>query len=122
MALEPLNLFVTHNGRSSRQRVTCRYKCADACFHPVSNSTDGEYFGDIASAVSRRSVLQAAAVTVLAVGAGSALAACSRAESPIASPTATTTTPAAPPGMNFAAVPPNTDDAVVIPRATSRRW
>jgi hypothetical protein len=40
MALEPLNLFVTHNGLSSRQRVTCRYKCADACFHPVSNSSD----------------------------------------------------------------------------------
>ena len=91
MALIPLNLFVAHRGQSSRQRITCRYRCADACFHPASNTSDNEYFRDIVrragaqrpgeenrdAGVSRRSVLQGAAVTVLAVSAGSALAACS---------------------------------------------
>ena len=36
MALVPLNLFVTHDGKSKRQHVTCRYKCGDACSKPVS--------------------------------------------------------------------------------------
>ena len=98
-----------------RQRVTCRYRCGDACFGPVSNTSDGEYFGDL---VSRRSVLKGAAVTVLAVGAGSALAACSRDES--------TSMSVPPPGMNFTAVTPNTQDAVVIPdgyqQAVVIRW
>jgi uncharacterized protein len=53
MALVPLNLFVTHRGRSSRQHVTCRYKCGDACSKPVSNTSDNEYFGDIARQTSR---------------------------------------------------------------------
>ena len=87
MALVPLNLFVTHNGRSSRQHMTCRYKCGDACSKPVPNTSDNEYFGDIAKAVSRRSMLQAGGVAVLAVGAGSALAACGRTNSPPRPPT-----------------------------------
>ena len=78
MALVPLNLFVTHDGKSRRQHVTCRYKCGDACSKPVRNTSDNEYFGDIAKAVSRRSILQASGVAVLAVGAGSVLAACGR--------------------------------------------
>ena len=76
MALVPLNLFITHDGKSKRQHVTCRYKCGDACSKPVRNTSDNEYFGDIAKAVSRRSVLQAGGIAVLAVGAGSVLAAC----------------------------------------------
>jgi secreted PhoX family phosphatase len=117
MALVPLNLFVTHNGRSSRQRVTCRYRCADACSHPAPNTTDNEYFGDIArQALSRRSALRAGAVAVLAVGAGSALAACSRNDAPAATPTSNAPAgPVTPPGMNFAAVAPNSEDAVIIP-------
>ena len=115
MALVPLNLFVTHRGKSSRQHVTCRYKCGDACSKPVRNTSDNEYFGDIArQALSRRSALQAAGVTVLAVGAGSALAACSRDEAPAAAPTATEPAPP-PPGMDFQAVAPNIEDVVVIP-------
>jgi hypothetical protein len=117
MALVPLNLFVTHNGRSSRQRVTCVYKCGDACSHPAPNTSDNEYFGDIArQALSRRAALRAGAVTVLAVGAGSALAACSKGDAPTATPTNTTpAAPTTPAGMNFAAVAPNSEDAVVIP-------
>jgi secreted PhoX family phosphatase len=127
MALVPLNLFVTHRGRSSRQHVTCRYKCGDACTKPVANTSDNEYFGDIArQAISRRSALQAAGITVLAVGAGSALAACSRDQQPAATPTSSGAPAEPSPGMNFTAVAPNTEDAVVIPdgyeQAVVIRW
>jgi uncharacterized protein len=115
MALVPLNLLVTHNGRSSRQHVTCRYKCGDACSKPAPNTSDNEYFGDIAKAVSRRSLLQAGGVAVLAVGAGSALAACASGEQPAATPTSSAAPAEPPPGMNFAAVAPNSEDAVVVP-------
>lgn len=116
MSLVPLNLLVTHSGRSSRQHVTCRYKCGDACSQPVPNTSDNEYFGDIVrQAMSRRSMLRAAGVAVLAVGSGTALAACSG-EATKAAETSTPGAPPAPsPGMNFAAVAPNTEDAVVIP-------
>ena len=121
MALIPLNLLFSHDGRSSRQRVTCRYRCGDACAHPAPNTSDNEYFGDIVSeigrALSRRSALKAAGVTVLASAAGPALAACST--SPMAGrpgdPAGGSAVPPAPPGMNFTAVAPNSEDAVVIP-------
>ena len=87
MALVPLNLLVTHNGKSKRQHVTCVYKCGDACSKPVPNTSDNEYFGDIVKAMSRRSMLQAGGIAVLAVGAGSALAACGTDEQPGATPT-----------------------------------
>ena len=114
MALVPLNLFVTHDGRSARQHVTCRYRCGDACSRPVPNRSDNEYFGDIAKAVSRRSLMRATGVAVLAVGAGSVLAACGG-DQPAATPSPTAEPVEAPPGMNFASVAPNSDDAVVIP-------
>lgn len=114
MALVPLNLFVSHDGKSRRQHITCVYKCGDACSKPVPNRSDNEYFGDIAKAVSRRSILQAGSVAVLAVGAGSALAACSSQTEP--APTSSSAPPPAspPPGMNFASVAPNSEDAVVV--------
>ncbi|TQK29851.1 PhoX family phosphatase [Arthrobacter sp. SLBN-53] len=117
MALIPLNLFVAHDGRSSRQHVTCRYRCGDACSKPVPNTSDNEYFGEVLAAVSRRSALKTAGMAVLAVGAGSALAACSSNGSDTAA-TSSSATPAEPPtptGMNFTAVAPNSEDAVVIP-------
>jgi hypothetical protein len=115
MVLVPLNLFVNHDGKSSRQHVTCRYKCGDACSKPVANTSDNEYFGDIVKAVSRRSMLQAGGIAVLAVCAGSALAACGRDEQPVATPTSSAAPPDTPPGMKFDAVAPNKEDAVVIP-------
>ncbi|MCV7171272.1 PhoX family phosphatase [Mycobacterium manitobense] len=114
MALVPLNLFVTHDGRSSRQHITCRYKCGDACSKPAPNTSDNEYFGDIVKAVSRRSMIRATGVTVLAVGAGSVLAACGTEDAPQGSPT-TSAPPETPPGMKFSAVAPNSEDAVVVP-------
>ena len=113
MALIPLNLLITHDGRSARQHVTCRYKCGDACSKPAPNTSDNEYFGDIAKAVSRRSVLQAGGIAVLAVGTGPALAACGRNEQPVATPTSSASPAEPPPGMNFTAVAPNSEDAVV---------
>ncbi len=82
MALVPLNLLVSHNGKSKRQHITCVYKCGDACSKPVRNTSDNEYFGDVVKALSRRSMLQAGGIAVLAVGAGSALAACGTDEQP----------------------------------------
>ena len=110
----PLNLLIDHDGRSARQRITCRYRCGDACAHPAPNTSDNAYFGDmVREAVTRRSALKAAGVAVLAVGAGSALAACSQDAKPTGQ---TAPPPSAPnPGMNFSAIAPNTEDAVVIP-------
>jgi len=115
MALLPLNLFITHTGRSSRQRVRCRYKCGDACAHPAPNTSDNEYFGNVVQAMSRRSALKAAGVTVLAVASGSALAACSTDQAPTTAPSSPAPTPEPPAGMNFTAVAPNSEDAVIIP-------
>ena len=47
MSLVPLNLFVAHQGRSSRQHVTCRNRCGDACSRPAPNTSDNAYFGDM---------------------------------------------------------------------------
>ncbi|MBJ7321381.1 MAG: PhoX family phosphatase [Rhodococcus sp.] len=120
MVLQPLSLFVKHDGRSSRQAITCKYKCGDACFHEIPNTSNGAYFGDIArTAMSRRGMLRTSAVAVLAVGGGSVLAACSddsvTASGSSATPSngAVDGTPA--PGTDFSMVAPNTDDAVTIP-------
>jgi secreted PhoX family phosphatase len=43
--------------------MTCRWRCADACAHPVPNRTDNAYFGDIVStSLSRRGILKAGGV------------------------------------------------------------
>jgi secreted PhoX family phosphatase len=111
----PLNLFVAHNGKSKRQHITCRYKCGDACSKPVPNTSDNEYFGDIVKQVSRRSMLHVTGVTVLAVGAGSVLAACGSDDAPPAAGTSAAPPLEPRPGMKFAAVAPNSEDSVVIP-------
>ena len=116
MALIPLNLLITHDGRSARQRVTCRYKCGDACSKPAPNTSDNEYFGDIAKAVPRRSVLQAGGIAVLAVGTGSALAACGAA---VATPTSSASPAEPPPGMKSR---PTARTRSSPPTVTSRRW
>lgn len=115
MALVPLNLFVAHDGKSRRQHVTCRYKCGDACSKPVPNTSGNEYFGDVVKAVSRRSMLQAGGIAVLAVGAASALAACGRDGHPAAAPMSSAPPGEPPVGMRFASVAPNSEDAVVVP-------
>lgn len=123
MALAPLNLFVAHQGRSSRQHITCRNRCGDACSKPVPNTSDNEYFGDIVQAMSRRNVLRVGGVAVLAVGAGSVLAACGTDEKPAATESSTTpaAAPESPSGMRFDSVAVNTEDAVVVPEGYQQR-
>ena len=128
MYLKPLALFVKHDGQSARANVTCRYKCGNACSHPTANTSDNEYFGDVVrSAMSRRGVLKGSAAAVLAVGAGSALAACGDDSSTGSSGSSTSAADGkAPAGTDFAVVSPNKEDAVVIPdgyeQAVVIRW
>ena len=64
-----LPLFAVHDGSSKRSSLTCKYKCGDACFHEVPNTSKGQYFGDIVkTARSRRGVMKGGAMAVLAVG------------------------------------------------------
>ncbi|MEL5990771.1 PhoX family phosphatase [Microbacterium phosphatis] len=65
-----LNLLMTGRTHGKRSAVTCLYKCDNACFHPVPNTSENEYFRDIAGAVlSRRAVVAggAAAASALAL-------------------------------------------------------
>ncbi|MFC4603885.1 PhoX family protein [Rhodococcus kronopolitis] len=127
MKLKPLALFVSHDGKSSRASVTCRYKCGDACSHAVPNTSGGEYFGDIVrTAMTRRGMLKSGAVAVLAVGAGSALTACADNAGAATGSSAASSDGAVPVGTAFTAVAPNTEDAVVVPdgyeHAVVIRW
>ena len=116
MALKGLNLL-TNKFMSSRSRLTCTYKCGNACFGDCGNHSDNPYFGDM---MSRRSVLKAGGLTVLTVGGGAALAACSTSDEIAAAGadgTATTgqvgTTPVQ--GMRFTPVEMNNDDQITLP-------
>lgn len=60
-----LPLIGSHNG--GRAALTCRFRCGDACFQEVPNTSSNEYVGDvIAGALSRRSMLRTAAVVTVA--------------------------------------------------------
>ncbi|MFF0535636.1 PhoX family protein [Streptomyces coelicoflavus] len=104
-----------------RSAMTCRFRCGDACFHEVPNASDNEYVGDvIAGALSRRSMMRAAAVvTVAAAGAGAVGVA--GAPSAQAAPAAGGKGHGKPSrdrgarGLRFTPVAPNTDDAVTVP-------
>ncbi|TDT35322.1 hypothetical protein EV562_109263 [Streptomyces sp. BK208] len=105
-----------------RSAMTCRFRCGDACFHEVPNTSGNEYVGDvIAGALSRRSVMRAAAVvTVAAAGAGAVGVA--GAPSAQAAPAAGKGHGNGEPsgdqgarGLRFTPVAPNTDDTVTVP-------
>ncbi|MER6010524.1 PhoX family protein [Streptomyces bluensis] len=107
-----------------RSAMTCRFRCGDACFHEVPNTSTNEYVGDvIATALSRRTMMRAAAVVTVATGAGAAVvtpAAASTADTGTAAAAEATAATAAKKGkaargLRFAPVAPNTTDAVVIP-------
>ncbi|MGW4560118.1 PhoX family protein [Streptomyces sp. NPDC004279] len=99
-----------------RSALTCRYRCGDACFHEVPNTSDNEYVGDvIAGALSRRSALRAAAVVTVATATGAATAVTvPQAAAATASRHGGAHTTAAR-GLRFAPVAPNTADAVTVP-------
>ncbi|MER5714262.1 PhoX family protein [Streptomyces sp. NPDC002132] len=122
---KPLPLIGTpsqsHPG--GRSAMTCRFRCGDACFQEVPNTSANEYVGDvIAGALSRRSMMRAAAVVTVAGAAGAAGVAGAR-------PAAAATGEAAAQGtygkggaagkaargLRYSAVAPNTVDAVVVP-------
>jgi uncharacterized protein len=61
------------HARGKRSAVTCHLKCADACAQPVPNTSDNEYFADVAgAALSRRALLGGAGVGALALLVGGA--------------------------------------------------
>ncbi|MGW7200062.1 PhoX family protein [Streptomyces chryseus] len=120
-----------HSG--GRSALTCRYRCGDACFQDVPNTSDNEYAGDvIAGALSRRSMMRAAAVVTVAAAAGTSALAGPAAPSAAAAESAAT--PQAGPfgrtdgarGLRFAPVAPNTTDAVTVPAGYAQnvviRW
>ncbi|MFF0079886.1 PhoX family protein [Streptomyces canus] len=122
-----LPLINTVHGRSA---LTCRFRCGDACFHPAPNTSSNPYVGDvIATALSRRSMLRAAAVVTVAAAAGTAGTVVT---APSAEAAARQTTARPKPkgkaarGLRFTPVAPNTADTVTVPAGYSQnvvvRW
>ena len=118
-----LPMIGSHPG--GRSALTCRFRCGDACFHEVPNTSTNEYVGDvIASALSRRSVMRAAAVVSVAGAAASAVslgtarpaaAATSADAAGSAGAAGSKTRPKAARGLRYTSVAPNTADAVTVP-------
>ncbi|MFD9038650.1 PhoX family protein [Streptomyces bottropensis] len=129
-----LPMIGSHPG--GRSALTCRFRCGDACFHEIPNASANAYVGDvIASALSRRSVMRAAAVVSVAGAAGTAVtlgtaapaAAATTAESAEAARTAAARGKnKAARGLRFTAVEPNTADTVTVPEGYEQnvviRW
>ncbi|MDJ1131554.1 PhoX family protein [Streptomyces iconiensis] len=125
---KPLPLLSSHPG--GRSAMTCRYRCGDACFHEVPNTSDNEYVGEVvARALSRRSVLRAGAVvgaaTAVSAGLGGAGAAPAAAAPSDAEQSARHRGKPAK-GLRFTPVEPNTDDKVTVPEGYGQnvviRW
>ncbi|WP_371578738.1 PhoX family phosphatase [Streptomyces sp. NBC_01314] len=130
-----LPMIGSHPG--GRSAMTCRFRCGDACFHEVPNTSTNEYLGDvIATALSRRSVMRAAAVVSVAGAAGTAVtlgtappaAAATTADAAEAAKAAAATAAKskAARGLRFTAVEPNTADTVTVPEGYKQnvviRW
>ncbi|MEU1306613.1 PhoX family protein [Streptomyces shenzhenensis] len=113
-----LPIISSHSG--GRSAMTCRFRCGDACFHEVPNTSSNEYVGDvIADALSRRGALRAAAVVTVAAAAGSAVVAgapqAAAAEAKHGKPGKPVKPAKAARGLRFDAVAPNTADQVTVP-------
>ncbi|MDM4722098.1 PhoX family phosphatase [Micromonospora sp. WMMA1363] len=108
----------------SRDAMTCLYRCGNACDHPVPNTSDNAYFGDLVDAeVSRRGVVRAGAVGALVLGFGGAAAGA------LTGAGAASAAPAVPDvagfgrprggvgngELAFKPVPPNTLDSFIVP-------
>ena len=122
MMRKPLPLLTSHpTGRSA---MTCRYRCGDACFHEVPNTSSNEYAGDvIARALSRRSVLRAGAVVgaaATAVGTGLAGPGAESAAAAVPAAKGDKAGDKAAKGLRFEPVAPNTADQVTVPEGTGR--
>ena len=116
-----------------RSAMTCRFRCGDACFHEAPNTSTNEYVGDvIAGALSRRSMMRAAAAVTVTAAAGSAVVgagaepAAAQAGEASAVPAAFTDGGKAARGLRFKPVAPNTADVVTVPEGYGQnvviRW
>lgn len=119
-------LPLLHGGRDA---MTCLYRCGNACAHPVPNTSDNTYFGDVAAAaLSRRGLFRAGAIGAVAVGVAAAADAPAAATPPVLTHKGSGGGGGRPDagGLTFHAVPPNTLDAVVVPNgydhAVVVRW
>ncbi|HEY8979920.1 MAG TPA: PhoX family protein [Streptomyces sp.] len=131
-----LPIITTQNGShpGGRSAMTCRFRCGDACFHEVPNTSGNEYVGDvITGALSRRSMVRAAAVVTVAAAAGTTAIG----NAPSADATPLTGNPVVPGtpgkpgtqaarGLRYSSVAPNVTDAVVVPEGYAQnvviRW
>ncbi|MEU3604064.1 PhoX family protein [Streptomyces sp. NPDC035033] len=113
-----LPLIGTNPHGGGRSALTCRFRCGDACFHEVPNTSDNEYVGDvIAGALSRRSALRAAAVVTVASAAGGSLVlgGAQEAQAHPGHGHGHGTKADGARGLRFAPVAPNTADEVTVP-------
>ncbi|UFQ16981.1 MULTISPECIES: PhoX family protein [Streptomyces] len=113
-----LPIITSHQGSGGRSALTCRFRCGDACFGEVPNTSENEYVGDvIAGALSRRSMMRAAAVvTVAATAGGSLIAGPGVGEAAAAAPEGRTAKKGkGARGLRFTPVAPNTEDVVTVP-------
>ncbi|WP_232549371.1 PhoX family protein [Propioniciclava soli] len=107
-----LNLLTPAPIHGNRSSLTCRFKCGDACFHAVPNTSDNAYFGDIAeAALSRRGVMKAG----LVAAGGAAFAGSSLASFVTAPEAAALTTRGRLRGLGWTPIAPATTDAVETP-------
>ncbi|GHJ10638.1 hypothetical protein TPA0907_50050 [Micromonospora humidisoli] len=118
-------LGTTRHG--SRDAMTCLYRCGNACDHPVPNTSDNTYFGDLVEGeVTRRGVVRAGAVGALVLGFGGAAAGALAGAAPAGAAPATPVVPevadpTAPQrgvgsgALTFKPIPPNQLDTLVVP-------
>ncbi|MFG1883799.1 PhoX family protein [Micromonospora sp. NPDC049102] len=119
--------LLTGNRHGTRDAMTCLYRCGNACDHPVPNTSDNAYFGDVVDAeVSRRGVVRAGAVGALVLGFGGAVAGALAGAAPaVAAPTTPDvpesfgfgrpTTGVGSGALTFKPIPPNKLDTLVVP-------
>ncbi|MFF7072575.1 PhoX family protein [Streptomyces pseudovenezuelae] len=117
------------NAVHGRSALTCRFRCGDACFHPAPNTSANPYVGDvIATALSRRSMMRAAAVVTVAAAAGTAGTVVTAPSAQAAPQAPAGRKPQGKParGLRFTPVAPNTADTVTVPAGYAQnvvvRW
>ena len=118
-----LNLLAPAPVHGNRSSLTCRFKCGDACFHEVPNTSENEYLGDIIdSVISRRGLMK-----VGVVAAGAAAVAGSGAAAFVNAPKAAALdTKGSLPGLGWTPIVPARTDAVEVPAGFAQdiviRW
>ncbi|PRY45816.1 PhoX family protein [Umezawaea tangerina] len=105
------HLPLLSNHSSSRAALTCEYRCGNACFHDVPNTSANNYLGDVVQQlIDRRTAFKAGAVVAFAASTGFAATGTATAD-----PEERQRPDQAPRGLDFKAVAPNQLDAVVVP-------